>query len=658
MRRKLRVGVIGSGRISQEYLRNMMLLFNNLEVVACSAAHPENAQKRAAQFGIEARTNQQIFEDPQIDMVVILVPAPMHAELIEQALMAGKHVYTEKTMTVSVSDARRLVALADRKGLYLGSAPDTFLGAAWQTARKALDEGLIGEPVSFSMNINRNLDFMASLFDFLRYPGGGFAYDYGVYYLTALVALLGPVRDLYANVKNKARERINCAPMSPDFGKPYIYENESQIYALINLESGVTGTVSMNGDSALQDLAYFYIYGTKGVLKLTCANDFGGEVQFVPSSFDPEAGSAQILPNTSLLTQGNRGVGPAEMADAILHGRKNRAGMEMAYHVLDIISCMMESSEKGENVSVASTCSPPAPFTDEDVRRLTAKKKSTLCVLDTQTGNVKKLRTFDYLIEAPNWLQADDDTLIFNSDGCIFRYSISTGREEKIDTGYCVNCNNDHVLSPDNRRLAVSHSESGWMSQIYVLPLEGGVPRLVTSNAPSFLHGWSPDGKELCYCAFRDHGKGMEVDVYAIDVEGGTERQLTAGAGFNDGPEYAPDGKHIWFNSTRSGLMQCWRMNRDGSEPTQMTHTQRNNWFPHVSPDGAKVVYISYRKEDLKPEEHLPNLTVQLRLMNADGSGDRELLEFFGGQGSLNVNSWNADSRHFAFVMYDEAFPY
>lgn len=656
--RKMKVGIIGSGRISEEYLRNMTGLFNNLEVVACSASHMENARKRAAQFGIEARTNEEIFSDPEIDMVVILVPAPMHAPLIEQALLSRKHVYTEKTMTVSLKDAKRLVDMANEKGLYLGSAPDTFLGAAWQTARKALDDGLIGEPISFSMNINRNLDFMASLFDFLRLPGGGFAYDYGVYYLTALTALLGPVDNLFSVVKNRAVNRVNCAEMSPDFGKPYTYENESQIYALVNLENGITGTISMDGDSALQDLAYFYIYGSKGVLKLTCANDFGGDVEFVPSSFDPEAGKPRKLENTSPLTNGNRGIGPAEMADAILSGRPSRASKEMAYHVLEIIECMMESSEKNQPVSVKSTCSRPEPLTDADIMRLTKKTKSTLCIMDTVTGEVTKLRTFDRLIEAPNWMQSDDDILIYNSGGQIWKYRISADTEEMIDSGHCGNCNNDHVLSPDNTHIAVSHSETGWMSQIYILPIAGGEPRLITPNAPSFLHGWSPDGKELAYCAFRDHGKGMEIDVYSISAEGGEEKQLTANAAFNDGPEYSPDGKHIWFNSTRSGLMQCWRMNRDGSEPTQMTFTERNNWFPHVSPDGQKVVYISYRTEDLAPAEHLPNLYVQLRLMNADGSDDRELLELFGGQGTINVNSWSADSRRFAFVMYDPKYPY
>ncbi|MBR5260728.1 MAG: Gfo/Idh/MocA family oxidoreductase [Oscillospiraceae bacterium] len=369
--KKMKTAVIGSGRISEEYLKNMMTFFNNIEVVACSSEGMESARARATQFGIEARTNEEIFADPEIEMVVVLVPAPAHYELIERALNAGKHVYTEKTMTVELDDAKRLVTLADEKGLYLGSAPDTFLGAAYQTARKALDDGLIGEPISFSMNVNRNIDLMASMFEFLRLPGGGFAGDYGVYYLTALVALLGPVESLFSVVKNKAVERINCAEFSPDFGKPYTYDNESQIYAVMNLENGITGTVSMDGDSAVQDLAYFYIYGSKGVLKLTCANDFGGDIVFVPSGFGPDAEPERVLPNESPLTNHNRGVGPAEMADAIAHGRACRASKEMAFHVLDVIDSMMRSSKENLPVNVESTCARPDAFTPEDIRELT-----------------------------------------------------------------------------------------------------------------------------------------------------------------------------------------------------------------------------------------------------------------------------------------------
>lgn len=279
--------------------------------------------------------------------------------------------------------------------------------------------------------------------------------------------------------------------------------------------------------------------------------------------------------------------------------------------------------------------------------------RSILCVMDSETGEITKLHTYDRIIEAPNWLQENDDFLFYNSGGRIYRYQISADKEVMLDSGFCKNCNNDHVLSADSTEIAVSHSDEGQESKIYIFPIEGGKPRQITQNGPSYLHGWSPDKAELAYCAFRDHGNGTEVDVYSISREGGEERQLTSHAGFNDGPEYSPDGEHIWFISTRTGLMQNWRMRRDGSRQEQMTFSEKNNWFGHVSPDGKKVVYLSYSKEGLDPNEHLPNMKVELNLMNFDGSENRLLLSFFGGQGSINVNSWNPDSRRFAFVMYE-----
>ncbi len=279
---------------------------------------------------------------------------------------------------------------------------------------------------------------------------------------------------------------------------------------------------------------------------------------------------------------------------------------------------------------------------------------SYLNVLDTETGRVETLRSFDGVIEAPNW-KKDSDTFLYNADGRIFEYDPADGGIRAIDSGGCNACNNDHVLSPDEKQLGVSHmtfGKEGFSSRIYTLPSGGGQPVLITPNSPSFLHGWSPDGKELSYCAFREIDGKREVDIYTVPAEGGEEKRLTDG-GFNDGPEYSPDGQYIWFNSTRSGLMQAWRMRTDGSERTQMTDNGRNNWFPHVSPDGRKVVYLSYRMGDLNPDEHLPNMEVEIWKMNADGSGKEKLVTFFGGQGSINVNSWAADSRRIAFVSYE-----
>ena len=179
--------------------------------------------------------------------------------------------------------------------------------------------------------------------------------------------------------------------------------------------------------------------------------------------------------------------------------------------------------------------------------------------------------------------------------------------------------------------------------------MQGGTPRLITPIAPSYLHGWSPDGRQLAYCADR---KG-NYDIYVIPVEGGEERQLTTAEGLDDGPEYSPCGEYIWFNSVRTGLMQVWRMKKDGSEQTQMTFDEtRNSWFPHVSPDGKSVIFITYYKGDVEPGQHLPNKNVELRIMPATGGKPKTLVKLFGGQGTINVNSWAPDSKRIAFVSY------
>ena len=280
---------------------------------------------------------------------------------------------------------------------------------------------------------------------------------------------------------------------------------------------------------------------------------------------------------------------------------------------------------------------------------------SILEVLDTQTGARRVVREFNGTIEAPNWSK-DGKWLVYNSGGHIYRISPDgTGEVELVNTHYLSRCNNDHVLSADGKYIAVSTSPSsnGGGSYVYIISLDGKeLPRMVTPSSPSYLHGWSPDGKTLAYCAFRDGGKIR--DIYTMDVEGkGPEKRLTTADDLDDGPEYSPDGKHIWFNSVRSGLMQVWRMNADGSEQTQMTFDEtRNAWFPHVSPDGKKVIYITYNKGDLEPNQHVANKNVELWLMPAEGGQPTKLVSLFGGQGTINVNSWAPDSRYLAFVSY------
>lgn len=283
---------------------------------------------------------------------------------------------------------------------------------------------------------------------------------------------------------------------------------------------------------------------------------------------------------------------------------------------------------------------------------------SILCTMDVETGEETVLHEFPGIIEAPNWLN-DGNTLLYNADGKIYRYEIDKDHVEQVDTGFCVQCNNDHIPSPDNQLLAVSCmppelTDGTYESHIYVLPMTGGEPKDLTGPGLSYLHGWSPDGKELAYCAFRKkpEEETMRIEICTIPSDGGEETCLTDGKGYNDGPEYSPDGKHIWFNSTRSGLMQVWRMNRDGSGLIQMTDSDANNWFGHVSPDGKHVIYLTFAKGELEPNEHLPNMYVSLGMMDYDGQNKKKLLDLFGGQGSINVNSWAPDSRRIAYVKY------
>lgn len=279
---------------------------------------------------------------------------------------------------------------------------------------------------------------------------------------------------------------------------------------------------------------------------------------------------------------------------------------------------------------------------------------SYLEIYDMETGTHQVIKEFPYLIEAPNWTP-DGKWLVVNKDGRLYRIAPDgSGDLAEIHTGTINQCNNDHVISADGKWIALSSNDptqKGWSSYVYKVPFEGGEPEKITPAGPSYLHGISPDGKMIAYCAFR--GPDNEADVYAMPVKGGKEVRLTDAPGLDDGPEYSMDGKYIWFNSVRSGRMQVWRMKANGKEQTQMTFDKdMNSWFPHISPDGEKVVYIAYHDYEVAPGDHTPNQNVQLRMILAKGGEPKTLVKLFGGQGTINVNSWSPDSKKFAYVSY------
>jgi Tol biopolymer transport system component len=277
-------------------------------------------------------------------------------------------------------------------------------------------------------------------------------------------------------------------------------------------------------------------------------------------------------------------------------------------------------------------------------------QETSLEVVSIDTGERNVVYRARQKFEAPNWSR-DGKLFYFNQGGAMFTLPVTGGKPTKLDIGDVVGCNNDHGLSPDGRILAISHFMKG-ASQISVLPSSGGTPRRLTfAKEPSYWHGWSPDGKTLVFTGQRDG----EFDIYTIPAAGGEEKRLTTAKGTDDGPDYSPDGKHIYFNSERTGTMKVWRMNADGTDQRQVTDdTEYGDWFPHPSPDGKWLVFMSY---DKSVSGHPANKDVVLRIMPLEGGKARVLATLFGGQGTINVPSWSPDSRRVAFVSYLPVLP-
>jgi TolB protein len=191
----------------------------------------------------------------------------------------------------------------------------------------------------------------------------------------------------------------------------------------------------------------------------------------------------------------------------------------------------------------------------------------------------------------------------------------------------------------------------GGGSTVYVLPITGGTPKLITEKTPSYLHGWAPNGKEVAYVAQRDSNV---YNIYKASINGGPEIQLTHNKGTHvDGPEYSPDGKYIYYNGNQSGTMQLWRMKPDGSNKEQLTFDEYNDWFPHISPDGKWIVFISF-PPDIPVNDHPSYKHVMLRLMPVSGGAPKVIAYLYGGQGTINVPSWSPDGKYIAFVSNSE----
>jgi hypothetical protein len=270
---------------------------------------------------------------------------------------------------------------------------------------------------------------------------------------------------------------------------------------------------------------------------------------------------------------------------------------------------------------------------------------STLEVVPVSTTDCRTVWVGPGRIESPNWTK-DGATIVYNSNGRIYRVPAAGGKPEVVDTGFATRVNGHHGVSPDGTQLAISdQSRERGRSIVYIVPAGGGVPKRVTAKAPSYFQGWSPDGKTIVFTGERD-GKR---DIYTIPASGGEETRLTTAKGINDGARYSPEGKIVYFNSDRSGSMQIWRMQADGTGQEQVTSGDAASWFPQVSPNGRQLVFLSVAKEVTgRPADKY----VTMRMMAVGAQQSSFLTGFLGGAGTMDGPAWSPDGRNVAFVSY------
>jgi predicted dehydrogenase len=375
---KLKIGVVGCGSVSMAYMRNAPL-FRGVEITACADLNADAAANRAAQFGLRAMDVDSLMADRDIDLVLNLTVPASHFDISTQALSAGKHVFTEKPLAVTAKAGRQLVAMAASRGLALGSAPDTFLGAAGRQARRLVEAGAIGTPVTgTAFMMGRGMEHWHPDPSFYYQTGAGPVMDMGPYYLTMMVNLMGPVRRVQAVATSGQPERLITAD-GPKKGTRFKVGTPTSVLSLLEFSCGATVTFGASWDVHRHSNHPIEIHGTKGSLRLPDPDTFGGIVA------TSDQGKAWYETVTSTLPFGAvnwpvtapdranyRMLGLADMARAVTEGRAPRASGELALHVLEIMEAILQAAESRTTQEVPGTISQPKEFGDSEARSLMA----------------------------------------------------------------------------------------------------------------------------------------------------------------------------------------------------------------------------------------------------------------------------------------------
>jgi predicted dehydrogenase len=355
----VKIAIVGCGMISDAYLNTMIHKFKILEVVGCYDHIPGKAQTTAQKYGIKVLSLDEVLADGSIEIVVNLTTPAAHYPVIKQLLEAGKNVYTEKVLAVELEHAAELVEIADQKNLYLGAAPDTFLGSAIQTARYVVDSGMIGDITSCTCAFTRDSDILNRAFPFTAKAGGGIGFDVGIYSITALLSILGPVKEVWGVVQTRKPERPDYS--LEHFGESFQVECENLMTGILQFEHGMVGDILFDSNSIfiLPEKPSLVLFGTMGVMYMADPNRFGGDVRVILKGNNEPF----IMQQSHAFSDECRGLGVAEMAWSMRKGSKNRANKEMAYHALEILHGIVKSSETKSNQVMKSTFEkmPPIP---------------------------------------------------------------------------------------------------------------------------------------------------------------------------------------------------------------------------------------------------------------------------------------------------------
>ncbi|MFC5404021.1 Gfo/Idh/MocA family protein [Cohnella soli] len=352
---KIKVGMIGTGNISGIYFQNGNR-FESMEIIACADIDVERAKAKGEEYGIRGCSVEELLNDPEIEMIINLTIPQAHANVCLQALEAGKHVYVEKPLAVTREDGLKVLELAKQKGLRVGCAPDTFLGGGIQTCVKLIEDGWIGTPVgATAFMLGGGPEDWHPNPEFFYQVGGGPMFDMGPYYLTALIALLGPIKTVTGMTRISFPERtIGSKPKRGQVMKPEI---ATHIAGVMQFESGPIGTLLTSFDvKGGTQLPRIEVYGSQGTLLVPDPNTFGGPVYIQRAG----ANNWSEIPLTHSKSENARGVGAADMAKAIQAGRKHRASGQLAYHVLEAMHGFHDASDAKAHYEMKSTCDKPA----------------------------------------------------------------------------------------------------------------------------------------------------------------------------------------------------------------------------------------------------------------------------------------------------------